>query len=452
MGTVTSVQNDELRYPTNKANREIWVSGTPGADSRLLTRMIGERITDGETEATMSYVLTDQKIPALYIGKTYEKPTTVRVSVQKKVVRTRPEDIQQLVGKLVYLEDFYQEKPASSVDIKVTDDSYYWVCNVKDTGTSSIKVLNPDNEILPISLYDISQLEVIGEADSCDYTLEGDYIYDKSIYQRFYGKTYLTGDYVVDNADFATYSVMPFTILGIEETEDTIEIVSVPFTSEFRLTLPTSSSNDESIPGGATLVFPDHSFIKRGIETINYDTWVTIDTDVNPWMDEVFTTGESLHPAQTYSCSCPNHSHAILRAPQDTQDDDTRRVNRQRRFPMPTVMGRNDFQSVGLNQAAGITESWETREHRMSFKMCKHSIAAMFIDKIKVIEPSSYPTVDAREKFEEKLSAEIAEVAQEFAYSYKRGGITALEVVFALAQGLNLDEVELAYVLLNSTF
>ena len=84
--------------------------------------------------------------------------------------------------------------------------------------------------------------------------------------------------------------------------------------------------------------------------------------------------------------------------------------------------------------------------------MCKHSIAAMFIDKIKVIEPSSYPTVDAREKFEEKLSAEIAEVAQEFAYSYKRGGITALEVVFALAQGLNLDEVELAYVLLNSTF
>ena len=57
-----------------------------------------------------------------------------------------------------------------------------------------------------------------------------------------------------------------------------------------------------------------------------------------------------------------------------------------------------------------------------------------------------------REKFEDKLAAEIAEVAQEFNYSYKRGGITALEVIFALAQGLNLDEVELAYVLLNSTF
>ena len=47
----------------------------------------------------------------------------------------------------------------------------------------------------------------------------------------------------------------------------------------------------------------------------------------------------------------------MLRAPQDTQDDDTCRVNRQRRYPMPTVMGRNDFQSIGLNQAAGVAES-----------------------------------------------------------------------------------------------
>ena len=45
-----------------------------------------------------------------------------------------------------------------------------------------------------------------------------------------------------------------------------------------------------------------------------------LDTDVDPWMDEVFTTGNSLRPATVYTCSCPNHSHAILRAPQATQD------------------------------------------------------------------------------------------------------------------------------------
>ena len=97
-------------------------------------------------------------------------------------------------------------------------------------------------------------------------------------------------------------------------------------------------------------------------------------------------------------------------------------------------------------------ESWESREHRMGFKMCKHSIAAMFIDKIKVQEPNTYPTLEAREDFEEKLAKEVAEVAAEFNVSYKRGGITTLEVIFALAQGLNLDDVETAYVVLNSNF
>jgi hypothetical protein len=177
-----------------------------------------------------------------------------------------------------------------------------------------------------------------------------------------------------------------------------------------------------------------------------------LDTDVNPWMDEVFTAGNSLRPATVYTCSCPNHSHAMLRAPQSTQEDGTRKTNRQQRYPLPTVMGTMDFNSIGLSSAAGLIESWETREHRMSFKMCKHSIASMFIERIKVKEPNSYPTSEAREDFEEKLRKEIQEVSEEFGVSYKRGGITTLEIIFALAKGLNLDDVELAYVMLNSNF
>ena len=107
---------------------------------------------------------------------------------------------------------------------------------------------------------------------------------------------------------------------------------------------------------------------------------------------------------------------------------------------------------IGKNQAAGLIESWADRKYNRSFKMCKHSVAAMFIDGIKVKEPNDYPSVRSRELFEEKLEADIAEVADEFNASYKRGGITTLEVIFALAQGLNLDDVELAYVILNSNF
>jgi hypothetical protein len=241
----------------------------------------------------------------------------------------------------------------------------------------------------------------------------------------------------------------------VKEGDGYIELSSVPFTSELKMYSPPD--------GNATLVFTDYSFTKLGIDEVNGEynhkpgapgssPWMLLDTDVDPWMDEVFTSGNSLRPATTYTCSCPNHAHAILRAPQSTQDDGQRKINRQSRYPLPTVLGKSDFDSIGSNRASGLMESWESREHRMGFKMCKHSIAAMFIEKIKVKEPNTYPTAETRIAFEDKLKKEIEEVAEEFNYSYKRGGITTLEIIFALSQGLNLDEVETAYVVLNSNF
>ena len=88
----------------------------------------------------------------------------------------------------------------------------------------------------------------------------------------------------------------------------------------------------------------------------------------------------------------------------------------------------------------------------MSYKQCKHTIAARFIERCKTQEPSWYPTVDVREKFEAKLAKEMEEVSEEFHLSYERGGMTSLEVVFALARGLNLDDVETAYVLFGARF
>ena len=76
----------------------------------------------------------------------------------------------------------------------------------------------------------------------------------------------------------------------------------------------------------------------------------------------------------------------------------------------------------------------------------------MFIDQIKVEEPNTYPSYDTRIKFEEKLEKEIDEVGSRFVDSYKRSGITTLEIIFALAQGLNLDDVEIAMVVLGSSY
>ena len=457
LGTITAVYNDPVKYPEYKASKELRAQGNPGPDSRLLLQMIGERITDGETEATLNYVLNSNEHPALYVGKTRDTLTEVKVRIYKNNATTEITSGQDLVGKIVWIKDFFVEKPLAEFDqIEFVDDSYEFIVNTVDTDTNvEIDILDPSDEVLPPSLYDISTLPKVLTTSSAEYEVSGSYVYNKDLYQRYFGIQYLSAELVESEIGTASYSILPFTILGVTETATYYDIVSVPFQSELKLY--------SDIGGQATLIFTDYSVTKTSIDEYDGyyyhqlgaptdDLWMRLDTDVDPWMDEVFTSGLPLKPATVYTCSCPNHSHSILRAPQSTQDEESRKINRQRRYPLPTALGRTDYESLGLNNAAGLIESWETREHRMGVKMCKHSIAAMFIEKIKVKEPNTYPTIDAREKFEEKLAKEIAEVADEFNVSYKRGGITALEIIFALAQGLNLDEVETAYVMLNSNF
>ena len=458
LGIVTGVLNDASLYPDYKANREIHVQGTPGADSRLLFQMIGERITDGETEATLNYVLNSNDRPALYMGKSYENLTKVIVKVPTNTIQNGTvESAQDLVGKIVWIKDFFVEKEISDFgQFDFIDAPYYFAINSLDKAAAvELEILDPTQEVLPPSLYDISKLPSVFTSVDSSYTVTGTHIFQKDLYQRFFGKQYVTADVIKDQVSTASYSIFPFTILGVAEKDGFFEMTSVPFVSQLKMYSPAD--------GNATLVFTDYSFTKLSVDEYNGEyyhkpgkpgttPWMLLDTDVNPWMDEVFTAGNSLRPATVYTCSCPNHSHAMLRAPQSTQEDGRRKTNRQQRYPLPTVMGTMDFNSIGLSSAAGLVESWETREHRMSFKMCKHSIASMFIERIKVKEPNSYPTSEAREDFEEKLRKEIQEISEKFGISYKRGGITTLEIIFALAKGLNLDDVELAYVMLNSNF
>jgi hypothetical protein len=455
LGTITSIKNDARLYPDEKLNREILVSGTPGADSRLLLQMIGERITDGTTEASLNYVLNSLDHPALYIGKS---PQETPVEITAVIDGTKLEgNIQDYVGKIIYVKDFYKEKDIGDVDnIEFIDDINTFDVKVEDTlNGAEIQILDPGAEDLPPSLYDITSLDVLATT-TADVTLNGTYRYDKSLYQKFFGQQYLTAEVVEDEIISLSYTVMPFTILGIQEIPGStdLNVRAVPFKGELRMYTEVTD---------ATLSFADWSFTRTDVDAYDgvyyhqlgapdEEPWMRINTDIDPWMDEIFTSGEPLKPATVYSCSCPNHAQAILRAPQETDDTNTRRVNRQRRYPLPTVLGQNDLTGTGLQQAAGRIESWESREHKMSFKMCKHSIASMFIEHIKTQEPNKYPTLDTRLAFEEKLKKEMDEVGEEFVASYKRGGITALEIVFAMAQGLNLDDVELAYVVLNSKF
>ena len=463
LGTIRTVLNDPFQHAEQQRFKEVWTQINPGADAPLLLRMIGERITDGTVEGTISNLLNAQAHPALYVGKTHEQQTMVKVSIPTISINYEPgvqpiTNYQDLVGKIVYIPNFYVDKDIALVDkAEFKDSDYFFEVNVEDFVPSmELRVLDPGDSVLPPSLLDLNDLPSLFKTPSADYTITGNYLYRKEDYQRYFGKQYLTAELVESEVTDCSYTVMPFKILGVEENLGQLVFTSVPFDSEFRL--------NTALTDG-TIVFADWSFIRYSIDTYNGEyyhaqgapgeaLWRLLDTDVDPWMDELFDTQNAspLRPATVYTCSCPNHSHAQLRAPQSTTDEGTRKVNRQIRYPLPTVMSKDDYSTLASAKVAGITSSWESREHRLGFKMCKHSIAAMFIERLKVKEPNSYPSVETREKFEAKLNAEIAEVADEFGDSYRRGGITSLEVVFALAQGLNLDDTELAYVILNSNF
>ena len=480
LGVINQVFNNEILYPEQKQYREIWCKGTADtARGRLLLQMIGERLTDGETEATLKNLLTSDEKPAIYLGKTPSstapeaeefnfQQTQVKVSVPisnvditenqpgtyvinqglstyKQTVKSVDilSDPQQLVGKIIYIPNFFIEKPVSNIDeINWLDGRNYFATYVQESETGQdIIGLDPGVSTLPPSMYDISELPKIFTATGATYEISGTYIFQKSDYQRFFGQQYLTADLVKDQVTDVSYSVLPFVVLGASIENNELKIVSEPFKSEIKFYPP--------LLGNGTLIFNDKSFCKYRVNQNNrfdYD----LDTNVDPWQDEVFTTGQTLKPADVYTCSCPSFSKAIITAPQATQDYNERKANRQLRYPLPTALSSNRFENIGIDSAAGKIASWETQIDREAFKLCKHTIAARFIDNVKVLEPNGYPTVEARLQFEQKLNKDLENLDRDFRLSFQRSGISLAEIVFSLAQGLNLDDIETAYVVLNS--
>ena len=477
MGSITEVWNDQTAYPDQYAHNEIWVKGQVDVNARLLLQMQGERLSDGETEATLKNILTEDQKPAVYTGKTFGQDSSEQgndlqatvatvvipgsgisessLGVGERVVATNQgistrlvqprnatiqEDPTQLVGKIIYVPEFFIERSIADVPLVTWGDATnYFGCTIADQIQDvDVICLDPGQENLPPSMYDISTLENIFTATGAQVSTIGTFIFEKAQYQRFFTPQAIDAGVVEELVTDLSYSLLPFTIQDAYWSGGNLVLESVPYTSVVQM-YPTLTAE-------AILTFADHSFAKTYVDE---DGRNCFRSDVLPWQDEVFTSGDPIEPALTYTCSCPSYSHAILSAPQSTQDDGTRKINRQRRYPLPSVMGLDRWQALGIDQSAGKLASWESAQHRFGLKMCKHTVAARFISDIKVIEPNDYPSVDTRTVFETKLVEEMEETSEKFRQSYKRSQISLAEIVFALAQGLNLDGVETAYVMLQ---
>ena len=468
LGTINAVYNDKIQTYTvgslsisgadNFNNQEIWTRLTGSSD--LIYRLTGDRITDGNSEATLKYVLNDQLHPAAYFGKTKDtNKATLKITVPLSTIlattfiQDNNNDVQALLGQVGSLGAYAQEVNISSETFR--DESYEFFVTEDITKTNqTFQILNNTTNFSPTVL-DVAAMDKLYETSVASIDFNAEYYFIKNYYQRFFGDQYLTASVVEGECNKLSYSIPPFVIKSVLVVGTTLEITAIPFEADMQLYSSTT------IKYG---IFTDFSFTKKVLDTYggvdyhspgdpsNPDPWYRLETDIDPWMDETFISGQTLTIANIYCCSCPNYAHSIIRMPETKSAEGKKINNRQYRYPLPTAMSKVDFDNVGLAEAAGVIQSWESFKQRTGFKMCKHTIASMFEERLKLKEPNQYPSLEAREKFEERLKKDISESHANSTLSYSRSGITNKELVFTLSEGLNLDEVETASVILGTKF
>tara|TARA_R100001129_G_scaffold47592_2_gene32519 strand:+ start:140 stop:2077 length:1938 start_codon:yes stop_codon:yes gene_type:complete len=494
LGTVSTVYNEiynsDGTYTTNYLANEIKVDiNTPHTTSRALLHLIGDRITDGDlstvnrTEATLKNVLLYNGKPTIYKGRTLSETeasastlnralTNITVTIDvadvnvtnnsgtfvpNQGVNSAKRDVKQssinilenpelLAGNIVYIQDFFVDMSISALTSSafVDDDYFVEFSFVEDFSSQTITGLEADVNELPPSTLDLANLPTIFTTTAGAYKLSGSYAFRKSDYQSYFGSTYFTDQTLQNEVVTISSPVSAFTVLKADIVNngmvDQLIIDAVPYESTIELH-PDFDEYD------LTLVFDSGSFTnsypKAGKTYLN--------TDINPFTDEIFAAHQPLRPAIGYTCSCPSFSKAILSMPQSYQTDSERKVNRQLRYPIPSAQSTSTYDAGRLNEAAGKIASWAEPSYKFEYKLCKHVVAAMLNDGYIIREPDSHPTIEQRETFEAKLNQDLIQMQETYNIAYKRSGISLSEVVFSLGQGMNLDNTEIAYVVLNST-
>ena len=295
-------------------------------NARLLLQMEGERIWDGETEATIKTLLTDEQKPAIYKGKTLlNDNTSLAPSIQNKLPKgleaTRIKmtiplssviisdqskikgktvvtsqglsthitsglsadevlaDPSKLIGNVIYVPQLYIERDVADLQRLAFFDApefpQYFAALVADKlSNMTAYVLEKGQERLPPSMYDIARLDNIFQSDECQIEISGTYIFERSRYERFFGKTGLNTEYVANAASTLSYSIMPFQIFSAAIQGENIIIESAPFISEIKV-------YPELTPQ-AYVIFSDNSFCKYSNVTLEDGTeWVEMNVDVD---------------------------------------------------------------------------------------------------------------------------------------------------------------------------
>ncbi len=459
LGIVEAIDNDEAIHTEQKQYREIHLHIKHGdlETDIVLLRSIGERITSGKIDANIINVLNRDGIPAVYFGKTEAAGARMEFKLSLpdvlKAEKIKENGLDYLIGKTVYLPDFYQFEQINNKTTDFIDSELTFSVRMASVITNTAVEILDNSDGLPPTLDELKSLPSIFETtNKAEAVMTAEFVFQKSDYQRFFGRQYMTADLVNTEVSRAAFAIQPVTILGYRraDEENALYIESMPFQTSLTL---------YSAPRARrTIVLSDNSFTKRepddalnrkyglDLSTAPVTLWQKMKIDIDPWYDETFVKDDVVEFATIYTCSCPAYLHAQIRSP-EAYDSEGRTVNRQKKAPLPTAKGASTAEANGLLRVAGIIDSWATDRYKKGFKVCKHTIATMFADRIRVMEPNTFPSQETRNKFEEKLQADIAEVGAEFSALLERSDITTVEIIYALAEALNLDDTEIGYVI-----
>ena len=154
-------------------------------------------------------------------------------------MQERGNDLQELVNEIVYLPDFYQRRDVNQIQSgEVFDYANFFEIRtkLKEENQQIILFDYDDEDLLPPTLYDLAALpenslilDTTGNSQ-----INGTFVFDKGLYQPFFGLTYLTGELAVSTIDTFSYVLLPFKVQSVLQQGDKVLLQSVPFMAELR--------------------------------------------------------------------------------------------------------------------------------------------------------------------------------------------------------------------------
>ena len=398
-------------------------------------------------------LVNDKVVPAVYTGSSRSQGTnlTVRATevfgydgIAGVVDPLTDDELQALTGKQISLFDanpFYNIDPREHIFEEIDENQFQ--VKIKFRGSYAAtpcrffiydaKPFSDDEGI-------IYQRDFQAIGVQANFGGEGEFVFNKKTYQRWFKSEFNAQALEQLAENIAPLIPTAMTIQSISrvntlEADENVLIELVPFTSQILYT-----KRPFNIAGSSDAFYvmsnPKKSFTQE-FNTLEDGTNKILETKLNinidPDMDETFTTGESLWLANRFSCDCPSYSKAVLRAPEQRYEENTLTANRQRKYPLPTAGSNRSKATIdNANDNAGIFNTWISDKDREVFQCCKHTISAYFEKGIKVLEPNQVPIYRDLERAEEKISLEIeGAISSE---SIKRAEVSSIGFVWAVVQ------------------